>query len=345
MIETISIAMLEKSLSEQKNKCLLLYGPSGIGKTSIALNFSMNMIKKKKWICLWLNLDTFLREDNNTIECRIRLIKNEFRSNPDTKYLIILDNLNEVESIKSILKNLSNNVSIIATSVTRNVLGNFAYEIKVDYFTEDQARSFFSKKINKELSNQEYVSLENFFKYDKILPYDLNLLISELNNDVHVNLNALLERYQDLCEEISKNLYERISRISPRAIEILVLLSNPIYNGHISFNHILKSLNTNRSTLEKDVHILEINSIIEISTKLNEKFLSIHPRTQEMIKRFVKPYTIQNESEYSSLDSSQSSQDDSFDNYSTSSVSSSINRSINDLVSLINQRFGYYILF
>ena len=211
MIETISIAMLEKSLSEQKNKCLLLYGPSGIGKTSIALNFSMNMIKKKKWICLWLNLDTFLREDNNTIECRIRLIKNEFRSNPDTKYLIILDNLNEVESIKSILKNLSNNVSIIATSVTRNVLDNFAYEIKVDYFTEDQARSFFSKKINKELSNQEYVSLEIFFKYDKILPYDLNLLISELNNDVHVNLNALLERYQDLCEEISKNLYERIS--------------------------------------------------------------------------------------------------------------------------------------
>jgi AAA+ ATPase superfamily predicted ATPase len=202
---------IEIILNEHKNKCLVLHGPPGIGKTSNAINFAWRMNDENKWICLWFNSETsgkFMvdlealtvlmkdtNSENRTFEYRSQLIKKEFRANSETNFLLILDNLSESYWVESFRVNLPKNVSILATSRQRNVLEKIAHELKVEYFDEEQANSFFEKKFNKnrELSEGELELLNEYFKYDKILPYDLNLLISEINNNEFINLKGLLD--------------------------------------------------------------------------------------------------------------------------------------------------------
>lgn len=114
-----------------------------------------------------------------------------------------MDNLNEYEWIESLFTNLSKNVSIIATSTKRNVLDKIGNDLKVSYFSEEQARLFYRNKFEKkrELAKDEVELLEKYFKYDQILPYDLNFLVSELNNNEFVNLRELFDGYKNLCEK------------------------------------------------------------------------------------------------------------------------------------------------
>ena len=323
MIENIPVPQIEMKLSKQKNKCLIFYGPSGIGKTSNALNFAWRMIEEK-WICLWFNSDTeetFLNDlialtdlmnetndENTSFEYRMQLLKNEFRLNLEITFLIILDNLNETVWIESVLKNLSKNVSIIATSTKKNLLEHIADGMKIKHFNEIEAKSFFRKKFennryhnNKFLSLEENNLLDKYFKYNSILPYDLNLLVSELINNESINLKELFEDSQDLCEKIFNELYKRVERESPAAWKMLKYFCS---FDRVAFQvlFVMKQLNILKIDLEKIINILEKHSLIELSErninkKLEEKYIYIHRRTQEMVKKVIKilPNEIQNE--------------------------------------------------
>lgn len=106
MIENIPCDTLETALNEQKNKCLVLYGPPGVGKTTNALNFAWYLHDEKpNWICLWFNaesIDTFMvdlvdltdllneaKSDNKSFGYRLQLLKKEFRSNTKANFLIV----------------------------------------------------------------------------------------------------------------------------------------------------------------------------------------------------------------------------------------------------------------
>jgi tetratricopeptide (TPR) repeat protein len=305
MIESISFERIETIINEQKNnKCLVLHGPPGIGKTSIALNFAWQVVNEKNWICLWFNSETqekFLidlqastdlmretKDENKTFEYRIQLIKREIRLHSAESFLIIFDNLKESEWIESFLTNLSQNVSILVTSTNKNILDKIAVELKVEYFDESQAKLLYFKKFEskRELSIEESQLLEAYFKYDQILPYDLNLLISELNNNEFINLKDLLDGYEELCEKIFKDLYERVSKKSTNAWTILQYCSLVDPEAIPGF-FVSSLLHLDKFELERISKILKSNSVIEIIIKLDEKCFNIHRRTQEMVKRIV----------------------------------------------------------
>jgi DNA polymerase III delta prime subunit len=306
MIETISYKRIETILNEQRNnKCLVLHGPPGIGKTSNALNFAWQVVNVKNWICLWFNSETkekfmidlqaltdLMREtkdENKTFEYRIQLIKREIRQNSAESFLIIFDNLKEPEWIEYIFTNLSKNVYILVTSTNKNILDNkIAVELKIEYFDEDQAKLLYFKKFESKrvLSIEENKLLEAYFKYDQILPYDLNLLISELNNNEYINLKDLLDGYEELCEKIFKDLYERVSKKSTKAWTILQYCSLVDPEAIPGF-FVSSLLRLDKFELERVGKILKGNSVIEIIIKLDEKCFNIHRRTQEMVKRIV----------------------------------------------------------
>ena len=61
------------------------------------------------------------------------------------------------------------------------------------------------------MSQEEIDLLDKYFKYDQILPYDLNLIISVLNENEVLNLKNLLDGYEDLSEKVFSDLYIRVN--------------------------------------------------------------------------------------------------------------------------------------
>jgi tetratricopeptide (TPR) repeat protein len=262
------------------------------------------MHDEKKWICLWFNAETQekfmldleaftdlmseVRSENKSLGYRVQLIKKEFRLNVETSFLIVLDNLNESEWVERFLTNLSRNFLIIATSTKRSVLDKIAEELRVDYFDEEQAKLFFDRKFAKkrELSLVEKESLEKYFKYNQILPYDLNLLVNELNTNEFINLLELLDGYKDLCEKIFTDLYARVKEKSSTAWKLLQYLSFLDPEAMPCFLA-FKMVNIDKFELEKVTKILKNNSLIQVIIKFGEKCFNIHGRTQNMIKRII----------------------------------------------------------
>ena len=62
---------LEIILNEHKNKCLVLHGPPGIGKTSIAIEYCHKLINQEHWNVQWLSAETSQKFEN--IELIIKL--------------------------------------------------------------------------------------------------------------------------------------------------------------------------------------------------------------------------------------------------------------------------------
>ena len=301
MIEKFDFETIENALSEKNT--LVFQGPPGIGKTSNAVNFSYQA-KEKGWTVLWFNSDTQYKfvidlqsytdlmgaelNENKSFMYRTQFIKNKFNLYPRHRFLLVIDNLNELEWIENFLTSMPKNVYVIVTSTKKNILEEYATEYKVDYFTEKDARAFFSRKFKKErdFSNEETILLDKYFQYDQILPYDLNLLASELNNNPDVNLKELLDGYPELCERIFTKLYERINkklRIAWQTLEYCSLVDPEAIPEFL----IIELLKIENSDLEPITVVLEHNSIVQEIFKLNEKCYHIHRRTQEMVKKVI----------------------------------------------------------
>ena len=155
-----------------RNQINALYftGQQESEETSTALEFAWKM-KEKDWTCLWFNSERFdkfminletltdiiseTNRENKTFEYRTQKIKSEFERCSETKFLIILDNLNEFDWIERIFTNLSKNVSIIATLTKRNVLNKIAYELKINYFNEEQPNLLLKKNSTKRETSQD----------------------------------------------------------------------------------------------------------------------------------------------------------------------------------------------
>jgi len=94
MIENILCDTLETALNEQKNKCLVLYGPPGVGKTTNALNFAWYLHDKKhNWICLWFNAeskDTFMVDLVDLTDFKFQL-KKYYKNATHTHFVFLKD--------------------------------------------------------------------------------------------------------------------------------------------------------------------------------------------------------------------------------------------------------------
>ena len=239
--------------------------------------------------------------DKKSFEFLSQFLKNTFAKFSQTSFLLVIDNLIEESSskmhgkndkwIETFLVNMPENVHVLITCRNSNCLSEFslleeqAKKLSVEYFTENQAHTFFKEHSKREFDQEEKVSLDRYFSENQVLPYDINLLVSILNKNRLLKLNNFFVGYPDLCDRIFKELYEIIynqskdawlalefmSLIDPDAIPIFLLMSFFEKNDPVYFQNI--------------INILESNGVVEFNEK--DYCLKMHRRTQEKVKKYV----------------------------------------------------------
>ena len=311
LIENLNLEELESSFT--KSNLVVLYGPPGIGKTSQALQYAHNKKQiKHEWNVQWFSAETkdkFLidlkslhklinpnnQKENETFEDLIKIFAHELNKVEEKKkFLFILDNLiqnEEDEWVENFLTLMPENVFILITSRNSNVL-SASKSLEVKYFTKEQGEEFFKAKINKDrnLSKKETDLLEEYFNGGQVLPYDLNLLVNDLNKNELFTIETFLTGYKKMCDIIFDKLYEVISKqskeswstleycsfIDPDAIPVFLAMKFVETNDEINFQ-------TNV------LNILKINGVVEVfKYKSTDSWcIKIHRRTQEMIQKIV----------------------------------------------------------
>ena len=154
-----------------------------------------------------------------TLIILVKFLKTQFILYKETNFLIILDDLIDAELIESFLVNMPENVHVLITTRNSGVLSKFkildnrAEKLGIKYFSKENARLFFYKNINtemREVTSEETLLLENYFSETNILPYDLHLLVSVLNENQLLDVKGFFERDKQLCEKIFDSLYKVI---------------------------------------------------------------------------------------------------------------------------------------
>ena len=239
------------------------------------------------------------REKEN-YEYLIQFFKQELRRAKEKKFLIVLDNLVEVGCLESFFVLLPKNVYIIITTRDARVLcplgmGSMsidkqATKVKIDYFSQEQAENLFNKKIdtsNRTISDEENKLLEEYFGKGQVLPYDLNLLLTVLNENSVTSVGNFLDGDCDVCEKIFKELYIIIEKQSKEAwlsLEYFSFVDPDAIPRYLA----MKFLNIeDRVIFQEHLNILKKNGIVETHRIKDEWFLRVHRRTQEMVNKVV----------------------------------------------------------
>ena len=326
MILNVDFEKLLSSLNEKK--LVILYGTPGIGKTSNAIECAYKLKDEYKWIVHWFDTNSKeklanglrkLYESYNvlyssssfdevsklTFERLIDFFKNKFNSSQakNTKFLLTFDNLVEDNKKEDWINyaiselTMPQNVHILITCRNPNVLENFNFELdrlEVKYLSKEQAKKYLSKNLKrKNFSNEETFCLEKYFSHNEILPYDLNLLVTVLNENELWDVKDFICGDQDLAEQIFKRLYEAsilkkslnawlaleyMSLIDPDQIPISLLMKLLDFDGNDKKRFQFEVLNV----LKRNSLILDINT-----EKYNEVCLKIHRRTQDLIRKIL----------------------------------------------------------
>ena len=314
IIENIEFEVIRTSLTNFK--LAVLYGPPGIGKTSNALEYAYKMQElKSNWNPQWFNANSKGEFFNNlrgihnllnqkTIEEKeidfdylVKFMKKQFNLYKETSFLVVLDNLIDVEWIESFLVNMPENVHVLITSRNKNVLSKIklldikAQKLEIKYFTKENAKFFFDRNINRELrefNGEEIALLEGYFSELDVLPYDLNLLVSVLNENQLLDVTSFFERDKKLCEKIFDSLYKVIEKQSEKAWQALEYISLIDCLNIPTF--LLMKLVDIQGKLEFHEMILDIlqkNGLIEVYKIRSEIYLRVHNRTQSLVKIII----------------------------------------------------------
>jgi tetratricopeptide (TPR) repeat protein len=330
-IDKILACFRSNNENKETKKLVILYGTPGIGKTSNAIECAYKLINDEQWVVHWFDTDSKEKlsnglrklyesynnsqkscsvDDNSsniTFDFLIAYFKTKFNSlKLKKKFLLIFDNLIEIVDEEEEWLNyaiaellMPENVHILITCRNSHVLDAFNLDLlkfEVNYLSQHQAREYFYKNLKRKAtsySEQETEALleKYFFKHTQILPYDLNLLVSVLNENDMWEVSDLDELSEDeqLAERIFKRLYEQsISKKSPiawLALEYMCLLDL----DQIPVSLLMKLLDSfDRRLFQLEVlNVLKRNSLILDISKIDGKqiCLRIHRRTQDLIKK------------------------------------------------------------
>ena len=129
--------------------------------------------------------------------------------------------------------------------------------------------------------------LEEYFGKGQVLPYDLNLLLTVLNENSVTSVGNFLDGDCDVCEKIFKELYIIIEKQSKEAwlsLEYFSFVDPDAIPRYLA----MKFLNIeDRVIFQEHLNILKKNGIVETHRIKDEWFLRVHRRTQEMVNKVV----------------------------------------------------------
>ena len=307
-------------------KCVILYGAGGMGKTSLAKQYGNFLsAKSKTFISKYfimdsishivtnyietlfnqLDLDASILSTNNLQLCLAMINQKliDYYHNNDLNFLFIFDNIkNEYDNltfIKLILKDMPSNVKTICITKSSNYdfINNFDYQIEVKPFSRDDARNFLLNSLKNSISYQDLDQILAFFKNELFIPYELQHVVEIIKKNQKSNPIELVK--QNIHDKISFYLFLDIFLHSN--VDRFVLMNIAFFNTYqIQEKFIQKVSKINRDKLINSLNRIENLSIIKRVREENmseDRYFNLNEAIHIKLKYFIKKYVTQNDLE------------------------------------------------
>ena len=270
----------EKEIEEiisnfEKNKIILLHGAAGVGKTRLALEVAQRISNEKdyKLLCIKSNKQAIFEDLKSYI-------------NTENKYLIFVDDINELINPKILLDYLTNDSKIKLIFTIRNyakeaILNNIneitssVFAIEIKKISDEEIKEFLIQ--NMEIRNEHYISkIQEIAQGNTRIAYMAGKLAIETQNLSFVsNATELYSRYYDkYLQETdivkNRNLCKTLSIVS--IIRKLDLENSNLITFFLNFFEI------SNKEFENSIYELEKLEILKIYRKrivlMNEQCLA-----------------------------------------------------------------------
>ena len=271
---------IEKEIEEiisnfEKNKIILLHGAAGVGKTRLALEVAQRISNEKdyKLLCIKSNKQAIFEDLKSYI-------------NTENKYLIFVDDINELINPKILLDYLTNDSKIKLIFTIRNyakeaILNNIneitssVFAIEIKKISDEEIKEFLIQ--NMEIRNEHYISkIQEIAQGNTRIAYMAGkLAIKDQNLSSVSNATELYSRYYDkYLQETdivkNRNLCKTLSIVS--IIRKLDLENSNLITFFLNFFEI------SNKEFENSIYELEKLEILKIYRKrivlMNEQCLA-----------------------------------------------------------------------
>ncbi|MFI3168132.1 MAG: hypothetical protein R3Y32_08475 [Bacillota bacterium] len=260
-VGTANLNKLEKNLS--KNKCVCISGDGGIGKTSLAIKYSLENLKKynktffvKYNGSLWSSLVNGIHfkgmDDIMDYNIRKKIIAEEL-SKLDSSYLLIIDNYNTSDENFQEIYSLP--VTIIFTTRNENNCNNMT----IEPLSLSDLRSIFYNNYRCKISKQIIKQLNELFE----LMHRNTLLIELFSKYVPYSNNSLT---QEICA-IKENYIKKLKEVNAK-VKVPHNQNYSYIKIHLKYLYDIANLQTS------EIEILRILSVCGINGIKNRDLIS-----------------------------------------------------------------------
>ena len=282
-----------------------LYSPPGHGKSSLAYEYAKSV---KSSSVAWLTSDSLESLD---IACRnyaellniksmglnlnsvIGQLKTFFKTQK-TNVLVVFDNLNRYEYIKSFIENLSSNFKILITTTAESVY-NSIYVINLNGFNQIDLIAFIENHIRDRVNEEQIDKIKKISSSNgEIVPIKLERFIYYLKYNSAVGLNKLLnELIQNDADKNDPYLFTllNLKMNHSHAFSILQFCSFLKFDfipysliEYLNEHYIFKRSNLD---LKLNLEALESLAFMNRVNKNNEPGYKMHQSLQEQVRNYA----------------------------------------------------------
>lgn len=288
----------------EKQQHVILTGFSGVGKSSIALEYGYRL-KSKGAIVRWLDCNSEdkiyasyiriakeLQINTNGLnrDVLISLVNSKFESIGITR-LFIFDNVNNYEDVKKYLLQIPANIKILITTTNANLMSQFIRPnqyIKLASFTTQEARLYLHKSLDKRIKIHD---IDRIISTIGTIPRKLSQTVSFFQNNHLESVDSYFRArsaYMGDSNQTEANMLFDLpvdqgkESLPWRFLQIMCYL-DPDFSSVEIFKKLLKVDNTQ---LQKILDYLISLSLIDMSYRDNSIGITTHRETQIEIIRY-----------------------------------------------------------
>ncbi|RNA02183.1 TPR repeat family, partial [Brachionus plicatilis] len=312
--EYVRKTKLEEKITHlfEKTNVVIITGSSGMGKTSLAVNYGRELANNERKIVRFINSKnkdsifdslrkilyslTSIQQKFGESEIIEHLILNLDRYKVD--FFFIIDNLSEFNHIKRLIEQTNQNVNyLITTQIQDNeVLGKNTEKIDMSNFDNEETYQYLMKNLKRKdkteiiCSNLTKVILETSDNR-KIIPIYLVQVVQHLNENKEINLKNFITNFKDEKFDIMTESLRKI-REANKPLWSLLKFASILEGSFIHYKLLKLYLNINaedKKTLGVLITSAQQYSLLkEDYDEENEYGIQIHELIQKGIQNKAK---------------------------------------------------------